>query len=62
MLPQYTRPKTLCYCDNIDNYDCHEELLNPIYPGQTMMLNIYTILAAPCKTFEIHRCITDVLL
>ena len=45
MLPQYTRPKTLCYCDNIDNYDCHEELLNPIYPGQTMMLNIYTILA-----------------
>ena len=42
MLPQYTRPKTLCYCNTNNDYDCHKELLDPIYPGETMMLNIYT--------------------
>ena len=43
MLPQHTRPKTLCYCDtNTHDYDCQKELLDPIYPGQTMKFSIYT--------------------
>jgi len=42
MLPQHTRQKTLCYCDTNNNSDCNKDLLDPIYPGQTMMLRIYT--------------------
>ena len=42
MLPQHIRPKTLCYCDANNHYDCHKELLDPIYPGQTMELRVYT--------------------
>ena len=42
MLPKHIRPKTLCYCDTNNHYDCNKELLDPIYPGQTMILNIYT--------------------
>jgi len=43
MLPQFSCQKTLCYYDtNNNNYvDCYKELLGPIYPGQTMLLNIY---------------------
>ena len=42
MLPSHTRQKTLCYCNSTD-YDCNKELLDdPIYPGQTMKLSVYT--------------------
>jgi len=41
-LPQHTRPHTLCYCNINNKYDCQKELLDPIYPGQTMTLNVYT--------------------
>ena len=46
MLPQHIRAKTLCYCIDNNHYDCNKELLDPIYPGQTMMLNIYTNVAS----------------
>ena len=42
MLPQRIRPKTLCLCDNKNNYDCNKELLDPIYPGQSSTLMIHT--------------------
>ena len=42
MLPQNIRQKTLCYCDTFNDYNCHKEMLDSIYPGQTMMLRIYT--------------------
>ena len=41
MLPQHIQQKTLCLCDTENNYDCHKEILNPIFPGQTLFLNIY---------------------
>ena len=41
MVPQYTRQKTLCFCDDSNHYDCNKELLDPIYPGQTVMLKLY---------------------
>ena len=41
MLPQHTRQKTLCYCDTNNHYDCNKELLDPIYPGQTIKFTIY---------------------
>ena len=41
MVPQYARQKTLCYCDNTNHYDCEKELLDPIYPGQTVTLTLY---------------------
>ena len=38
MLPQSARHKTLSYC-GIDNYYyCYKELLDPIYPGQTITI------------------------
>ena len=42
MLPQHERQKTLCYCDTNNHYDCHKELLDPVYPGQTNALGFYT--------------------
>ena len=41
VLPQYSRQKTLCYCDTNNSFCCYKEMLDPIYPGQTMLLNIY---------------------
>jgi len=46
MLPQHKRQKTLCLCNNNNDYDCQKELLGPIYPGQTMILNFYTNVAS----------------
>jgi len=42
MLPQHIRQKNLCLCYANNHYDCNKELLDPIYPGQTMTLQIYT--------------------
>ena len=42
MLPQYIQPKSLCYCESNNHYDCNKELLCPIHPGQTMMLKVFT--------------------
>ena len=42
MLPQHIRPKTLCYCDTNNSYDCNKELLDSLYPGQTMTPSVYT--------------------
>ena len=33
--------KQLCLCDNNISHDCYRDLLGPIYPGQTMTLNVY---------------------
>jgi len=35
-----TRKKSLCFCKTNASQDCHKDLLDPIYPGQTMTLNI----------------------
>ena len=39
-LPQSTCHKTLCYCNTNNNYDCYKELLDPIYPGQTITITL----------------------
>ena len=41
MLPQYTRHKTLCYCNADSHYDCYKEILDPTYPGQTITIWLY---------------------
>ena len=33
--------KKLCYCDSNSHHDCNSALLSPIYPGQTMTMNMY---------------------
>ena len=38
MLPQPAHQKILCYCIAENDYDCYKEVLNPIYPGQTITL------------------------
>ena len=40
ILPQSTRCKILCYCNTENNYDCYKELLDPIYPGQTITITL----------------------
>ena len=40
ILPQSTRCKILCYCNTDNNYDCYKELLDPIYPGQTITITL----------------------
>ena len=41
LLPQNNRKKNLCYCDKSIRYDCYKDILDPVYPGQTMTLPIY---------------------
>ena len=36
MLPQLARLKILCYCSSNNDYDCYKEVLDPMYPGQTI--------------------------
>jgi len=36
-----TRRKHLCLCNTNVSYDFHKDLLDPLYPGKTMTLNIY---------------------
>jgi len=36
------RRKHLCLCDTNVTHDCYKDLLDPLYPGQTMSVNIYT--------------------
>ena len=38
MLPQSARHKILCYCSSDNQYNCYKEVLDPIYPGQTITL------------------------
>ena len=38
ILPQSARHKILCYCSIDNHYDCYKEVLDPIYPGQTITL------------------------
>ena len=40
-LPQNSRKKSLCYCNTDVDHDCYKELLDPVYPGQTLTLPIY---------------------
>ena len=40
LLPQKARPKTVYYCDTNNSYDCNKELLDPVYPGQTLRLSL----------------------
>ena len=35
------RKKKLCFCYNATSHDCYEDLLDAVYPGQTMTLNIH---------------------
>ena len=42
LLPQMNQKKNLCYCDTKTHYDCYKDMLDPIYPGQTMTLHVYT--------------------
>ena len=36
LLPQNNQKKNLCYCDKSICYDCYKDILDPVYPGQTM--------------------------
>ncbi|XP_065903366.1 uncharacterized protein [Dysidea avara] len=40
-LPQLSQKKTICYCNTNTSYDCYKDILDPIYPGQTMTLRLY---------------------
>ena len=40
MLPQSARHKILCYCSSNNDYDCYKEVLDPMYPGQTISVNL----------------------
>ena len=40
-LPQLSQKKTMCYCNTNTSYDCYKDILDPIYPGQTMTLRLY---------------------
>ena len=41
LLPQMNQKKNLCYCDTKMHYDFYKDMLDPIYPGQTMTLHVY---------------------
>ena len=34
--------KTLCYCNDEENFDCFKDELSPLYPGQTLKASFYT--------------------
>ena len=40
ILPQSARHKILCYCSSNNHYDCYKEVLDPIYPGQTITVSL----------------------
>ena len=46
LLPQNARRKRLCYCSNNSLYDCYKEVLDPIYPGQTIAIPLISFLRA----------------
>ena len=35
------KKKKLCFCDTTTSHDCYKDVLNALYPGQTMTLNIH---------------------
>ena len=36
-----TREKSLCHCRDEKHYDCFSDELNPLYPGQTLIVSLY---------------------
>jgi len=41
LLPHKDHQKTLCYCHSNNSFDCDKELLDPIYPGQTLIVPLH---------------------
>ena len=41
LIPQRVRKKTMCYCNTNTSYDCYKDILDSVYPGQTMTLHLY---------------------
>ena len=39
-----TDRKNICYCCKDDQYDCYVDKINPVYPGQTIHLNLLNTL------------------
>jgi len=40
-LPQLSQKKSMCYYNAKTSYNCYKDKLDPIYPGQTVTLNLY---------------------
>ena len=36
-----SKEKTLCYCGDEKHYDCFKDVLDSVYPGQTLTLSLY---------------------
>ena len=41
LLPQKVQKNRMCYCTTNISYDCYKDIFDPVYPGQTMTLNLY---------------------
>ena len=41
LIPQRVRKKTMCYCNTSTSYDCYKDIIDSVYPGQTMTLHLY---------------------
>ncbi|XP_065903271.1 uncharacterized protein [Dysidea avara] len=51
------KKKNLCFCDTEISYDCYKDLLDAIYPGQTMTLNIHPENVNTPKQFKSYNSI-----
>ena len=52
------KKKNLCFCDTETSYDCYKDLLDAVYPGQTMTLNIIAENLTTPEGFESYNSIT----
>ena len=50
---QLISKKTLCYCNDEQNFDCFKDELNPLYPGQTLKISFYTNAETMAITAEV---------
>ena len=52
------KKKNLCFCDTETSYDCYKDLLDAVYPGKTMTLNICAENLTTPEGFESYNSIT----